>query len=150
MARWQRDPRLRKRLTAMLVTAEVVALTACFYPVFTAYLYRGLLLIGVGGGAASQVTWVGSIAGTVGCLVGGIWVGLKYAKGLAWARRLYLAGNVGLTVLGVAWFAIHQVRWGAQADNTVALAGLLLPMVTLFPLLWPLLRFRPRGDATAV
>jgi len=143
MARWQRDPRSRRRLGYLLVGLEVVALTACFFGIFLAYCLRGLLAVGVSLDAARLATWIAGIAATVACAAVAVVVGLKYLAGRTWARVVLIAANGVLVGLGLFWFAVHQSRTGASADNTASLVGLLVPMVTLFPLLWPLLRFRP-------
>ena len=148
MARWQRDPKARRRMAHLLVAAEVLALAACFYGVFSAYLLRGLLALGVGQDTAYTATWVGGIGGTVLCLAAAVLVGRKYLAGYRGARTVFLVANGVLVVLGLVWFGVHYARAGAAADSKIALLGLLLPMITLFPLLWPLLTFRPTAPET--
>jgi len=143
MARWQRDPTARRRLAYLLVGVEGLALVGCFYGIVSAYCLRGLLGIGVGPDAACLATWIVGIAGTAACAAGAVVVGLKYLAGRRWARAVLIAANVTLVALGLVWFVAHQARHGAGGDTAAALVGLLLPMLTLFPLLWPLLRFRP-------
>jgi hypothetical protein len=147
MARWQRDPASRKRLAYLLVGAEVLALAACVYGIAQAYSLRGLLFIGVAPQTANPAAWITGVAMTVVSLVLGVVVGLKYVAGRPWARTVFIAANMALIALGLFWFAVHQIRHGGVADNTASLVGLLLPMVTLFPLLWPLLRFRPLPES---
>jgi len=143
MARWQRDPTARRRLAYLLVGAEVLALAACFYGIVSAYCFRGMLRLGVSREAANLATWIVSIAGTAAWAAAAVAVGLKYVAGRRWARVVLIVANGILIGLGLIWFVIHHARYGAARDNLAALLGLLLPMVTLFPLLWPLLRFRP-------
>jgi len=65
-----------------------------------------------------------------------------YAAGRSWARRAFVLENLLLIAAGLLWFL-------ASLDNpTPVLAkavvhGLLAPMSTLFPLLWPLWSLRP-------
>jgi hypothetical protein len=143
MARWQRDPASRRRLAYVLVGVEVLALAACVYGIAQAYSLRGLLFVGVAGQTAGPAAWITGMAMTLVSLVLGVVVGRKYVAGRRWARIVFIVANGVLIALGLLWFAIHQIRHGGVADNMAGLVGLLLPMVTLFPLLWPLLRFRP-------
>jgi hypothetical protein len=146
MARWQRDPATRRRLALLLVGVEVLALAACGFGISQAYAVRGLLYVGVSPQTTYTVAWIVGIAVGVLALGLGVVAGLKYLAGRAWPRRVFIVANVVLVALGLFWFAVHQVRHGAVAGHTASLVGLLLPMVTLFPLLWPLLRFRPVPD----
>jgi len=143
MARWQRDPQARRRLGYLLVGAEVVALVACCFGISMAYCLRGLLQFGLSRDAVNLATWVVGISATAVCAVAAVVVGLKYLAGRQWARAVFIAANAILVALGLVWFVAHQARHGAAGGNMASLVGLLLPMVTLFPLLWPLLRFRP-------
>ncbi len=140
MARWQRDPVRRKRLAYLLVVGEALLLTVCFYFIFSAYLNYLNAKLGLRLGAAYDYV---VMAGTVGCLGAAGLVGAKYLAGRMWARRALLAANGVLIGLGLAWFIKHQATSVSTVGSASAWAGLLLPMVTLFPLLWPLLRFRP-------
>jgi hypothetical protein len=80
------------------------------------------------------------VVGAVGFLVF-LFQGILYAKGRPWVRALFILENGLLIFLGVLWFVKNQV--GAEPNRIVALLALVLPMMTLFPLLWPLLSFRP-------
>jgi len=65
-----------------------------------------------------------------------------YVKGRPWARLAFIGENALLVVLGLLWFLVRMV--GPVAPGLlVVVCGLLVPMGTLFPLLWPLLTFRP-------
>jgi len=152
MARWQRDPTARRRLAILLVAAEVAALTACFFLVFGPYLHRLLLLLGMTiSGGVRTAYYAACAAAALAVLVGAVVVGVKYLKGVAWTRRVFITANVVVLALGLIWLIKHELSPGARTDNTAAWAGLLLPMITLFPLLWPLMTFRPveedRGGA---
>jgi len=142
MARWRRDPRRRKRLAYLLVVGEAILLTLCFYSIFAAYLNYLVGKLGLTLGAAGEYV---VIAGTVVCLGWAGLVGAKYLAGRMWARNALIAANAVLVGLGLAWFIKHQITSRSTAGSAAAWVGLLLPMVTLFPLLWPLLRFRPPG-----
>jgi hypothetical protein len=88
------------------------------------------------------------IAATILCLVGAAFVGVAYVRGRPWARSVLIGGNVVLVVLGVAWFLKNRIA-GTAPDPFAARAGLALPLATLFPLLWPLIVFRPAGSEAA-
>jgi len=146
MARWQRDPGARRNLAYLLAAAEVAAVTANFYPIISGYLnYANVEFLGEGLSGAA-VIYV-SVAATIVCFAAGMAVGILYARNRAWARYLFIAANGLLVALGLLWFTVD--RLGAKPEMTPALAGLLLPMVTLFPLLWPLIAFRPTLDIEA-
>jgi len=149
MARWQRDPESRRRLGYLLVGVEVLALVACTYGVSQAYALRGMLLVGASGSTAKATAWIVGLVLTVAVLGLGVWMGRKYMAGRRWPRAVFILANVALVGLGLVWFIVHQARHGAGSDNAAALLGLLLPVVTLFPLLWPLLRFRPLPEGEA-
>ncbi|HUU11115.1 MAG TPA: hypothetical protein VM431_11345 [Phycisphaerae bacterium] len=144
MARWQRDPKARRNVAYVLAAAEAVALTANFYSVFSAYLLqldlrlsgRGELLMSL---AAVYYT---ALAATAVCLGVSVFVGVMYARARSWARKTFIAANVVLVGLGVVWFVKNRLG-GGSPDTAATLAGLLLPIITLFPLLWPLIVFRP-------
>lgn len=146
MARWQRDPASRRRVAYLLVAVEVLALAACTYGITQAYGLRGLLAVGVVPATAQAVAWISGLVLTVVSVGLGVWIGLKYVAGGRWPRVVFIVANAVLIALGLFWFIVHQVRHGAVADHTASLVGLLLPMVTLFPLLWPLLQFRPVAE----
>jgi len=145
MARWQRDPTVRKRLTILLTAGEVLALGVCFFGIFQAYMYRILLRLGMADPREGGLVLL--IAATGVWFVAAVLVGVMYVKGRTWARRLLIAANAILVALGLLWFSIHMVKAGGSVvDMSASLLGLLLPMVTLFPLLWPLLTLRQTGS----
>jgi len=144
MARWQRDPKLRRRALILLAAGEMLALGVCFFGIFQAYLYRMMLRLGVADPPASGLILV--MAATVLWAAAAVFVAVMYVKGRRWARGALIAANSVLVALGLLWFVIHFTRAGGDVrDTTASLVGLLLPMVTLFPLLWPLLTFRQDG-----
>jgi hypothetical protein len=144
MARWQRDPKARRNVAYVLAAAEVLAVTANLYLLFSAYLLQLNLRLsgGVEGLLISRLaTHYVAVAATIVCAGAAIVVAVMYARDRAWARRLLIATNGILVGLGVLWFMMD--RLGSSPDAMAAVGGLLLPFVTLFPLLWPLLAFRP-------
>jgi len=50
--------------------------------------------------------------------------------------------NGALIIMGLLWF-LHSVLDKGEPNVFATWGGLLLPCVTLFPLLWPLMTFRP-------
>ncbi len=147
MARWQRDPTMRLKMTYLLVAVEALAIGGNVYPIFGAYLYQLCILMGgtvadplISAGASNVLTLVVAVASLILAIV----VGVAYARGRAWARKALIAANVVLVALGVIWFLKNRLA-GSRQDTMAAMAGLLLPIVTLFPLLWPLLVFRSAG-----
>jgi len=140
MARWQRDPKLRRRLAYALATAEVLALSFNFYYVFTAYFHQLCLRLGLQN--LSVVKGVAVVAAGL-VVVAAVAEGIYYVRGRLWAQRAFVAENVVLIVLGVLWFAKHRLGDGASPETYVALYGLVAPIATLLPLLWPLLVFKP-------
>ncbi|MBL7140122.1 MAG: hypothetical protein ISS74_04365 [Planctomycetes bacterium] len=143
MARWQRDTKVRRRLAILLVATEVVALTVCFYVLSGPYVYQVLLRLGLASESNLWAAFCLVIVATAACFGGAVVVGVKYLAGVLWARRAFLIANAVMLALGLVWFIKHEFVSEARSDTTAAMAGLLLPMATLFPLLWPLLTFRP-------
>jgi len=144
MAQWQRDPKARRNIAYLLAAVEVAAVTANFYPIFYAYLFQLNVRLSAGREellmSLPKVYYL-AVAATVVWGGVGVFVGVMFARDRAWARLVFIGGNVVLVALGVMWFVID--RLGARPEAMPAVAGLLLPIVTLFPLLWPLIVFRP-------
>jgi uncharacterized membrane protein (DUF485 family) len=140
MARWQRDPKLRRRLAYALATAEVLALSFNFYYIFTAYFYQLWLRLGLQN--LSVVKGVAVVAAGL-VVVAAVAEGIYYVRGRLWAQRAFVAENVVLIVLGLLWFAKNRLGDGGSPAEHVALYGLVAPIATLLPLLWPLLVFKP-------
>lgn len=148
MARWQRDPKARQRVVYVLAAAEVVGVTASFYLIFSAYLLRIWLLMTVGTPEMEATVYYAARAATAVCFVVGVFVGIMYARGRSWARRVFIVANAVLLTAGVVWFVKSQVL-SSRTGASVAAWGLLLPILVLFPLLWPLIVFRPKQTATS-
>jgi hypothetical protein len=145
MAQWERDPRLRRHLTWALAAAEAVAVSVNFYFIFSAYMYRILMAVSPSS-AAGGTTRVAAVAATVACVVVMAVLGFLYARGRGWVRPVFIAGNGFLILLGLVWF-LHNLMGRDRPDAYATYCGLLLPLVTLLPLLWPLLSLRPTGSS---
>jgi len=145
MAQWERDPRLRRRLTWALVAAEAVAVSVNFYFIFSAYMYRILVAV-LPSAAAWEAVGVVPWVATAACVVAMAVLGFLYARGRGWVRPVFIAGNSLLLVLGLVWF-FHSLMGRDRPDPYATYCGLLLPLVTLLPLLWPLLSLRPTGSS---
>lgn len=148
MARWQRDPRGRQRVAQLLAAVEVLALVAVFWPIFGAYFRQVNFRLSSAPGESflsSKAAVYVAVAATVVWLAAAALVGLKYVQGLRWPRLVFLGANVLLLGLGLVWF-LHNRLGGTRPDQAAALWGLVLPLVTLFPLLWPLLTFRAKVE----
>jgi hypothetical protein len=147
MARWERDPKIRRNAALGIAAAEVAALTLNFYLIFSAYVYQINLRLGPGEGQLA-VEGVAALAvaifATVLALGVGVLLGLVYVRGGGWTRWLFIAANIILICLGAVWFLKNRAS-GSGPDPYATLAGLMLPICTLFPILWPLLVFHPGG-----
>jgi hypothetical protein len=147
MARWDRDPRRRQQAGWLVAAIEALALAANFYYIFSAYFNQVFVRLDVTFSdlAASLTVWVAAAA----CLAAALVEGVYYVRGRLWARRALIVENAALIVLGLVWFAHNRVAGavGIQGQWEPAFYGILLPMLTLFPLMWPLLAFRPAGTA---
>ena len=138
MARWQRDPKLRRQLAYLLVAAETLAVAINFYSIFQAYLHR----LNVSRAFLSpKMLFFATVTATVVAVVVVLGQGIFYVKGRDWLRWVFLAENSLLVMLGVVWFINN--RLGSSPTPAPVMAGLLIPMLTLFPLYWPLYAFRP-------
>jgi len=147
MARWERDPKMRRHVALGIAGAEVVVLTLNFCLIFSAYVYQINLRLGPGEGqlAVERVAALAVVIfATVLALGVGVLVGLVYVRGGGWTRWLFIAANIILICLGAVWFLKNRAS-GSGPDLSATLAGLMLPVCTLFPILWPLLVFHPGG-----
>ena len=142
MAQWKRDPKARRNIAYLLAAVEVAAVTANFYPIFSAYLLRASLVVTAGSAETRAAIYYAAVAATVLCFVVAVFVGIMYARNRSWARWVFIIANAVLLALGVVWFVKNQMS-SSRPEMQVAASGLLLPIVTLFPLLWPLIVFRP-------
>ncbi len=141
MARYERDPRRRRRLAILLAALEVLAVSGNFFTLFMAYLNWLNVRLSLStflGAHGIGVSAVVAAVFLVACAV----VGLLYVNGNPRARLILVAANALLVLLGLLWF-VKGYAMSAEPNPNVALLGLVLPMVTLFPLLWPLISFRP-------
>ena len=141
MARWERDPVLRRQLTWLLASAEALALALNAYFVIAAYLRRMLVAV------APTLLSVDAFVVVVAVLTGIYFVaaaaqGYLYVRGRPWVRTAFLVQNSVWIVLGILWF-VHNLVGQGSPNKFATWGGLLLPLVTLFPLLWPLLSLRP-------
>jgi hypothetical protein len=145
MARWQRDPEARRKVSWLLAAAETLALTFC--SAFIVMGYVVFLASRFAGGALSPrgCYWV-TIVATAIVLAAAVYEGMMFVRGRPWARRAYLIENGIVIGLGLLWFIKNRVT-GDPANTTPAYFGLVIPMLTLFPLLWPLLVFSPKPQA---
>jgi len=140
MAAYERNPRLRRRLAVVLTVAEVLALTlAMFVNSSGVLLWVNARFLGGWFGVAT-LNAAPVVVSTVAFLVF-IVQGVLYVKGRPWARTLFIVENGLLILLGVIWFLHNQ--FSLNPNRNVTLLALVIPMVTLFPLLWPLRTFRP-------
>jgi 4-hydroxybenzoate polyprenyltransferase len=74
-------------------------------------------------------TWAGPIA-MGSCRFLNVLLGLSLVKeGLPWAGRVYLAGVVGLYIIGVTWFARTEARTSNKAALTMATGTMLCALV---------------------
>ena len=149
MARWQRDPRARRRLATLLAAVEVIAVSTNFFCIFSAYFRRLCVSVAPSWPETNTEGFL-VLAVSVLFLLVAVFEGVMYVKGRPWARLAFIGENALLVVLGLVWFLVCMV--GPVAPGLlVVVCGLLLPIGTLFPLLWPLLTFRPvtvTGDET--
>jgi hypothetical protein len=146
MARWERDVGLRRRLAYLVAAAEVASLSLCFYFIFQAYAHQVAVRVGLH--FSATIMYILVIVGAALCAAGTGLEGMAYVKGRRWARLAFLTENGAMIAMGVLWF-VHNHFIGEAPNREVARWGLVLPMVTLFPLLWPLSTFRPNPPTGA-
>jgi len=137
MARYERDPKARRDLAILLAVAEVLAVAGVFFLIFSAYVHWVML----------KFSW-GAHSGIVAAVASALFLilavvqGIQYVKGRSWARAVFVVENLLLLAGGVLWFVKVTISTTSD-DSLVPLMGAAVPLVTLFPLLWPLLSFRP-------
>jgi hypothetical protein len=146
MATWKRDLVLRRRLSWLLAAIEVAAVTLNVYFVFSAYLQRALVAVAPKLLSAKAFVAVALVVAGF-CLVAVAVQGFLYVRGRAWARFAFLVENGVLIFLGLVWF-VHNALGGGAPNIFSTWGGLILPLVTLFPLLWPLISLRPLPPPT--
>ncbi|MGB2937962.1 MAG: hypothetical protein WBD05_07185 [Phycisphaerae bacterium] len=141
MARWQRDPRVRRRLAILLAAVEVMVVSINFFCIFSAYFRRLCISVAPSWPETNTEGFL-VLAVAVLFLLLAVFEAIMYVKGRPWARLAFIGENALLVVLGLVWFLVRMV--GPIAPGLlVVVCGLLVPIGTLFPLLWPLLTFRP-------
>jgi hypothetical protein len=145
MARWERDPKFRRNMTCLLAAAEALALTLNFYFVFSAYTRR--VMVAVMPKLPSDTTLLVMVITATALWLAVVTVqAVLYIRGRERARKAFLIENGAMILLGLVWF-IHNVTGRGEPDFYATWGGLLLPLVTLFPLLWPLMSLRPPSQA---
>jgi len=153
MPRWHRDPKTWQRVMFVVAMVDGLAVSANFFFIFRHYLWWTCLRI--------ITSWHET---AVPVIVPYVLTGLSfvvvacqavvYAAGRPWARRAFVLENILLIVAGLLWF-LASLGNPTPVLATAVVHGLLVPMVTLFPLLWPLWALRPmqrderRGDGAA-
>jgi hypothetical protein len=127
----------------MFVVAMVdgLAVSANFFFIFRSYLWWTCLKI-VTSLYETAVPLVVPYVLTGLIFVVLIYQAWAYSGGRVWARRAFLAENLGLLSAGLFWFLVSLGNPGGPQGPPV-IHGLLIPMITLFPLLWPLWALRP-------
>jgi hypothetical protein len=140
MARWERDSEARKRAAGLLVSVEGVALLLNLGLIFWAYFRHAIVDLGLTL-TFDTVVWT-EVAVLAAAAVLGLVQSVLYVRGSGLARWAFILQNVALIALGVVWFATNRMNIG-EPTTLATVGGLVIPMVTLFPLLWPLLTFRP-------
>lgn len=143
MARWQRDPKIRRLLTGLLAAAETLAVAINFYPICSSYAHQVNLRVRLYPTAWHEALALGLTALFLGVA---IFQAVLYVKGRAWARWAFIGENALLVLMGLVWF-LHNRLGGETPNALAALYGLALPLGTLFPLLWPLMAFKPVESA---
>ncbi len=138
MARWQRDPRARKRLATILVATEVLLAAIVF--LLLAYNYIVRLAFRVAPGLAEHGLLIAGIL-TVLFLAWLIYQAMMYVRGIDWARKAFIAINIVLFAAGALWFVADLLT--AQQNPDALVQGLCLPLITVFPITGFLLAFRP-------
>jgi len=141
MARWERDPKARKRLAILLAVVNDAML---------------LIVVFLTGSRVLGSFWtiaIGPLSKSIFDLMCYILVGvfavwlivqtIMYVMGREWARWAYIILNISVVGLGSLWFIYSWVRYGVPKAHTVTF-GLLIPILLLFPLLWPHFSFRPQ------
>ena len=152
MARYERDPRLRRRLALLLVLGEVLALSVVFFAIFYGYFnwfnQRFLHIQFLRPGPSERLgLHLSLFALGVTLLVDAVFIAqaVLYVKGRSWTRLAFLGQNGFLIAMGLIWFVVKVARADVALTEAreVGFWAVVLPMATLFPLLWPLRVFRP-------
>ncbi|HUU31771.1 MAG TPA: hypothetical protein VMY69_06690 [Phycisphaerae bacterium] len=141
MPKWRRDPKTWQRVMFVVAMVDGLAVSANFFFIFRHYFWWTCLKI--------LTLWHGT---DVPLIVPYVLTGLSlvivafqavfFAAGRPWARRAFVLENILLIVAGLLWF-LASLGNPPEAMANPIINGLLAPMVTLFPLLWPLWALRP-------
>jgi len=141
MARWQRDPKVRRRIAILLALIEGLMVQVNFWVIFSAYFNRLCVAISPSW-CQMGVPGIVTLVAVVLFLPVVIFEGVMFVKARPWARLVFIGENGVLIVLGLLWFFVSAAGEGRLRTEAV-IGGLIVPVLTLFPLLWPLLAFRP-------
>ena len=141
MARWHRDPKVWRRVMFVIAMVDVLAISVNFFFIFRHYFWWTCLQI-VTSWHETTVLLVVSYVLTGLIFVVLVYQAWVYARGRAWARRAFLAENLVGILAGLLWFLVSLGK-PAPMLTVPLVNGLLVPMLTLFPLLWPLWTLRP-------
>jgi hypothetical protein len=143
MAKWERDPVLKRRLAMLLAAAEAAALTLNFFFIFSAYTRWVAVVVSLP--LSDMALWIMAIAATVLCLAGTAFQGYQFVQGRAWSCFAFLVENGAMILLGLVWFILSMMGRG---DPLAVRFGVRLPLVTLCPLVWPLMSLRSAAPGT--
>ncbi len=140
MPRWHRDPKTWQRVMFVVAMVNGLAVSANFFFIFRHYLWWTCLNIITSWHETAVPLIVPYILAGLSFVIVA-YQAVFYAAGRPWARRLFLAENLGLLSAGLLWF-LASLGNPTPVLATAVVQGLLVPMVTLFPLLWPLWALR--------
>ena len=144
MAGYERNPKLQRRLALLLAAAETLALTTNFCILFQGYGNYVTNVLG-GGVLGASGLFILTVVLTTACLVVAVLECRRYLKGRSRMRMILVVENGILILMGMVWY-LHSLasHWPDRPDRSVAIG--LLPLLTLFPLLWPLMAFKPTSE----
>jgi hypothetical protein len=140
MPQWERDLRMRKRLAWALAVAEALALAGNLVPICWGALRSFSPRLGIEFTPGTLISIAAAVAAVA--LVVATFEVVKYVRGAGWARLLLIVENAALIAVGIVWFLFTHSSHSDVASYAAGF-GLVVPLVTLFPLLWPLISFRP-------
>jgi len=147
MARWKRDPKIRGRILFLIALVEVLAVSGNFFFIFSCYFWWVCVrVLTAWRETAAPLVVPAVVTGLLFVVL--VWQGVVYAKGRVWPRRAFIIENLVVILMGLGWFVASCGNPEGPRGAPV-FSGLLVPMVTLFPLLWPLWSFRREPPAHA-
>jgi hypothetical protein len=141
MPRWHRDPKTWQRVMFVVAMVDGLAVSANFFFIFRHYLWWTCLRI-ITSWHGTSVPLIAPYVLTGLSFVIVTYQAFVYAAGRPWARRVFLLENTFLIVAGLLWL-LASLGDPTPTLRMVVVHGLLVPMITLFPLLWPLWALRP-------